>query len=75
MKNTGDFHYKGKPSRATAKSTLLAVSKDEWDTKEDTPPLYCTYSVSQKAPLRPKQCQTVKNQARSLISRYQVTLV
>ena len=36
MKNTGDFRYEGKPSRATAKSTLSAVSKDEWDTKEDT---------------------------------------
>ena len=36
MKNTDDFCYKGKPSRATAKSTLFAVSKDEWDTKEDT---------------------------------------
>ena len=34
MKNTDDFHYKGKqPSRATTKSTLFAVSKDEWDTK------------------------------------------
>ena len=36
MKNTDHFHYKGKPSCATAKSTLSAVSKDEWDTKEDT---------------------------------------
>ena len=36
MKNTDDFHFEGKPSHATAKSTLLAVSKDEWDTKEDT---------------------------------------
>ena len=34
--NTGDFHYEGKPSRATVKSTLFAVSKDEWGTKEDT---------------------------------------
>ena len=25
----------GKPSRAIAKLTLFAVSKDEWDTKED----------------------------------------
>ena len=31
-----DFHYKGKPSCATTKLTLFAVSKDEWDTKEDT---------------------------------------
>ena len=31
-----DFRYEGKPSRAIAKSTLFAVSKDEWDTKEDT---------------------------------------
>ena len=36
MKNTDDFHYEGKPSHATAKSTLFAVSKDEWDTKENT---------------------------------------
>ena len=35
MKNTDDFHYKGKPSHATTKLTFFAVSKDEWDTKED----------------------------------------
>ena len=35
-KNTDDFRYEGKPSRAIAKSTLFAVSKDEWDTKKDT---------------------------------------
>ena len=34
--NMDDFHYKGKPSRATTKSTLYAVSKDECYTKEDT---------------------------------------
>ena len=34
--NTDDFHYEGKPSHATAKSTPFAVSKNEWDTKEDT---------------------------------------
>ena len=33
MKNTDDFRYEGKPS---AKSTPFSVSKDEWDTKEDT---------------------------------------
>ena len=36
MKNTDDFCFEGKLSRATAKSTPFAVSKDEWDTKEDT---------------------------------------
>ena len=36
MKNTDDFCYEGKPSCATAKLTVFAVSKDEWDTKEDT---------------------------------------
>ena len=36
MNNMDDFRYKGKPSCATSKSTLFAVSKDEWDTKEDT---------------------------------------
>ena len=36
IKNTDVFHYEGNPSCATTKSTLLAVSKDEWNTKEDT---------------------------------------
>ena len=36
MKNTDDFGIERKPSCATAKLTLFAVSKDEWDTKEDT---------------------------------------
>ena len=40
MTNTDDFHsyfhYEGKPSCANAKSTFFSVSKDEWDTKEDT---------------------------------------
>ena len=36
INNTDDFHYEGKPSRATAKLTVFAVSKDEWDTKQDT---------------------------------------
>jgi len=35
MKITDDFHYEWKPSHATTKSTLYAISKDEWDTKED----------------------------------------
>ena len=39
MKNTDDFCYEGKPSRATIKSTLFAVSKDEWDTKETGKPM------------------------------------
>ena len=36
MKNMDDFRYEGKPSHATTKLTLFAVSKDEWGTKEDT---------------------------------------
>ena len=36
MTNMDDLCYEGKPSRAIAKSTLFTVSKDEWDTKEDT---------------------------------------
>ena len=35
-KNMDDFHYEGKPSRAITKSTIFAVSEDEWDIKEDT---------------------------------------
>ena len=34
--NTDDFRYEGKLSCAITKSTLFAVSKNEWDTKEDT---------------------------------------
>ena len=30
------FRYEGKLSCATIKSILFTVSKDEWDTKEDT---------------------------------------
>ena len=36
MKNMDDFRYEGKPSHATTKLTPFAVSKDEWNTKEDT---------------------------------------
>ena len=36
MKNMDNFRYEEKPSRATAKSTPFAVSKDELDTKKDT---------------------------------------
>ena len=36
MKNTDDFHLEGKPSCVRAKLTPFPVSKDEWDTKEDT---------------------------------------
>jgi len=36
MKNTDDFCYERKPTCATTKSILLAVSKDEWLTKENT---------------------------------------
>ena len=36
MKNTDDFRFEGKPSCAAAKLRLFAVSKDEWDTKEDS---------------------------------------
>ena len=36
MKNMDNFHFEGKPSHAHAKWTPFPVSKDEWDTKEDT---------------------------------------
>ena len=76
--NTEYFCYEGKPSRAIAKSTLLAVSKDEWDTKEDTGKsmknaLYIL-RYAKLSTVGPKRRRTVKNQACSL-SRYRVTLV
>ena len=65
MKNTDYFRYEVKPSRAIAKSTLFAVSKDEWDTKEDTGKsmknaLYVSTAVYQKAPVGLKRRRTVK---------------
>ena len=60
MKNTDDFLYEGKPSHATAKSTFFAVSKDEWDTKEDTGKSMKNTSVCQKVPLGLKQRQKRK---------------
>ena len=36
MKNMDNFRFEGEPSCACAKSTPFPVSKNEWDTKEDT---------------------------------------
>ena len=63
VKNTDDFHYERKPSHATAKLTPFAVSKDEWDTKEDTgKSMKNAFSghttVFQKAHVQLKQHQT-----------------
>ena len=65
MANTDDFP--SKTSHAITKSTLFAVSKDEWDTKEATGKsmkkcIVCTV-VCQKVPVGLKQCRTVKKQA------------
>ena len=65
--NTNDFHRK-KPwiSHATTKLTHLAVSKDEWNTKEDTGKsmknaLYTLWCAKRhKAHLGTKQRRTVK---------------
>ena len=78
MKNTDEIHYEGKPSRCTAKSTLFVVSKDEWDTKEDTGKsmkkvLYVLRYVKRHL-LAQSNVEQWNNQARSL-SRYQVTFV
>ena len=74
----GQFRYERKSSRAIAKSTLFAISKDEWDTKEDTGKsmknvLYILWYA--KGTCRAKaMLNSKKNQARSL-SCYRVTLV
>ena len=78
MKNTDDFCYKGNPSHATTKSALFAVSKDEWDTKEDTGKsmknaLYVLQYAKRHLSGR-SDVKQWKDQARSL-SRYRVTLV
>ena len=41
-------------------STLFAISKDEWNTKEDTGKCIVRTAVCQKAPLRLKRFRTVK---------------
>ena len=51
MNNTDDFCYEVKSSRATARLTPFAVSKDEWDTKEDNGKSIVCTAVCQKAPL------------------------
>ena len=73
-----DFHFKGKPSYARAKSTPFPVSKDEWDTKEDTGKsmknaLYILQYSKRHLSGR-NNIEQWKNQARSL-SCYWVTLV
>ena len=77
-KNTDNFCYEGKPSRATTKSTLFAVSKEEWDTKEDTSKsmknaLYTLWYAKRHQSGRSDVKQR-KNQAGSL-SHYRVMLV
>ena len=70
LKNTEDFHFKGKPSRATSKSTLYTVSKDEWDTKEDTgKSMKNALYVLQYVKMHPSgrsDVESEKNQAHSL---------
>ena len=60
MKNMDNFCYNGKPSHATAKSTLFAVSKDEWDTKEDTGKSMKNVLYVLRYAKRSKRCRTVK---------------
>ena len=52
MKNTDDFHFEGKPLHACTKSTPFPVSKDEWDTKEDTGKSHCMYCGMPKGTCR-----------------------
>ena len=63
MKNTDNVHCEGKLSRVTTKLTLFTVSKDEWDTKEDTgKSMKNTLYVMRyaKRNLGPKRRRTVK---------------
>ena len=77
MTNTDYCLYKGKPSRAIAKSTLFAVSKDEWDTKDAGKSMKNALYVLRNAKrhlLGQSNVEQWKNQASSL-SRCRVTLV
>ena len=64
MKNMDDFRFEGKSSCARAKSTPFPVSKDEWDTKEDTGKSMKNslhvLRYAKKAPVGPKRSRTVK---------------
>ena len=77
-KNMDDFRNEGKPSCAITKSTLFTVSKDEWDTKEDTGKSmkYALYVLryAKKHLSGRSDVEQCKNQACSF-SRYRVTLV
>ena len=59
MKNTDDFHYKGKPLHTTTKLAPFTISKAEWDTKEDTGKSMKNAAVCQKACVRLKRRRTV----------------
>ena len=78
MTNMDDFHYEGKPSHAIAKSTLFAVRKDEWDTKENIGKSMknALYVLQYAKRLLSGQSgvEQYKNQAHSL-SHYRVTLI
>ena len=79
MMHTEDFrNIEGNSSHAITKSTLFTVSKDEWDTKEDTSKsmknaLY-VLRYAKRHLLGQSDVEQCKNQANSL-SSYQVTLV
>jgi len=51
MKITNDFCYERKPSHATTKSTLFAVSKDEGGHWQIHKECIISTAVSKKAPL------------------------
>ena len=74
MKNTDDFHYKRKPSCAIAKSILFAVSKDEWDTKEDTGKSMknALYIDCCGIPKDTSRAEATLNSEKCSLSRYQV---
>jgi len=63
MKIMDNFRYKWKPSHAT---TLFVVSKDEWDTNEDTSKMHCMYSSMAKGTSQVEvMSNSEKNQTRS----------
>jgi len=78
MKNMVISITNRKPSRATIKSTLFTVNKDEWDTKEDTGKsmknIFYVLQYTKRHLLSWSDIEQWKNQARSL-SWYRVTLV
>jgi len=47
--NTDNFHYERKPPRATTKSTIFDVNKNEWNTKQNSGKMHYVLQCATRA--------------------------